>query len=107
MQNERAIPVPAEGLKQPHRGGLILTLGILSIFISCLGLLFGIFAWVMANDDLAKMDRGIMDPSGRYTTHSGKTCGIIGVCWHAFIIVFVIVGLIVRSIVGRDHFLFR
>jgi hypothetical protein len=32
----------------------------------------------MANNDLAEMDAGRMDPTGRGLTAAGKTCGIIG-----------------------------
>ena len=60
---------------KPHRGTLILVLGILSIIIC--GLL-GIPAWIMGNCDLAEMTAGTMDPSGRSTTSAGRICGIIG-----------------------------
>src|SRR5262245_40889125 len=53
---------------QPHRGTLILVLGILSL-VSC-GL-FGPFAWVMGSNDLAEMRAGRMDPEGQGTTEAG------------------------------------
>lgn len=59
---------------QPHRGGQILTFGILGLV--CCGL-FGIAAWVMGNEDLKKMDSGIMDPTGRGLTQAGRIIGII------------------------------
>ena len=62
--------------KRPHRGVLILVLGILGIVL-CMPL--GIAAWVMGNGDLAAMDRGEMDPEGRGMTQAGKICGIISV----------------------------
>ena len=31
----------------------------------------------MANKDMAAMDSGLMDPSGRDQTNAGKICGII------------------------------
>ena len=59
---------------KPHRGTLILVLGIL-------GLLFcqvlGIPAWIMGNNDLKEMNAGTMDPSGRSVTNAGMICGII------------------------------
>jgi hypothetical protein len=61
---------------KPHRGTLILVLGILGI-VMC-GLI-GIPAWIMGNADLREMDAGRMDPSGRSTTNAGKICGIVGV----------------------------
>jgi len=61
---------------KPHRGSKILTLGIISLF--CGGSCFtGLPAWFMGEDDLAKMDRGAMDPSGRTSTNVGRICGII------------------------------
>lgn len=80
---------------EPHRGGLILTLGILSIVtgavampLACLvvvplvadviGLALGISAWVLGGQDLARMRRGLLDPDGRATTQAGRVCGIIG-----------------------------
>jgi hypothetical protein len=59
---------------QPHRGTLILVLGILSLVV-CGPL--GIAAWVMGNTDLAAMRRGEMDPSGEGTTQAGRICGMI------------------------------
>jgi hypothetical protein len=79
---------------RPHRGTLILVLGILGIFV-CFGL--GIAAWVMANADLAAMERGEMDRTGEGQTRTGKICGMIGVglqvlvflAWMAMAVVFV------------------
>jgi hypothetical protein len=59
---------------KPHRGTLILILGILGLVV-CGPL--GIAAWVMGANDLKEMDAGTMDPSGRGTTQGGKICGII------------------------------
>jgi hypothetical protein len=59
---------------QPHRGTLILVLGILSL-VAC-GLL-GPFAWVMGNNDLTEMRAGRMDPEGEGMTNAGRICGII------------------------------
>jgi hypothetical protein len=59
---------------KPHRGTLILILGILGLVV-CQPI--GIAAWVMGNTDLKEMDAGTMDPSGRGTTQAGKICGMI------------------------------
>ena len=61
-------------IPQQHRGVFILVLGIMSL-ICCHPL--GIAPWVMANEDLARMDRGQMDSSGRGLTQAGKVCSII------------------------------
>jgi hypothetical protein len=60
---------------KPHRGTLILVLGILSLVL-CAPL--GVAAWIMGNGDLKEIDAGTMDPSGRSTTNAGRICGIIG-----------------------------
>jgi predicted Zn finger-like uncharacterized protein len=66
----------------PHRGGNILTMGIFSIVLALCcaiaGIGLGIGALTMANADLAKMERGEMDPSGMGNTRAGQICGIIG-----------------------------
>jgi hypothetical protein len=66
----------------PHRGGTILTLGILSIVL-VLGCTFagfiGIAPWTMATADLRAMREGQMDPEGRGTTIAGMIMGIIGI----------------------------
>ncbi|MDH4241328.1 MAG: DUF4190 domain-containing protein, partial [Phycisphaerae bacterium] len=58
----------------PHRGTLILILGILSL-VCCF--ICGIVAWVMGNGDLKEMAAGRMDPAGEGMTKAGKICGII------------------------------
>ena len=74
---------------KPHRGTLILVLGILSLVV-CAPL--GIAAWVMGANDLKEMDAGTMDPSGRGTTQAGKICGIIGTI--LLIVSLIVVGII-------------
>lgn len=61
---------------QPHRGGLILVLGILGIVFGCAPV--AIVSWVMGRSDLAKIDAGVMDPAGRGTTQAGMILGIVG-----------------------------
>jgi hypothetical protein len=69
---------------EPHRGPLILTLGIISLvtaviyFLSCIGLPLGIVAWVLGHRDLKRMERQEMDPQGKGLTQAGWICGIIG-----------------------------
>jgi hypothetical protein len=60
---------------KPHRGGTILTLALIGLFI------FGVLcliAWVMGSNDLREMDAGTMDPNGRSTTSSGRNIGMLG-----------------------------
>ena len=64
---------------RPHRGATILAFGILG-FLVCQ--LFGVAAWVMADNDLREMDRGYMDPSGRDLTRTGRILGWSqALCW--------------------------
>jgi uncharacterized Zn finger protein (UPF0148 family) len=66
---------------EPHRGGSIQTLGILSLCLFCMplvSLILGICAITMANTDLTKMQAGYMDRSGESATNTGKTCATIG-----------------------------
>ena len=67
---------PAQGGLKPHRGGVVLTLGILGL-VCCF--ICGIIAWVMGKNDLREIDAGTMDPAGRGLTNAGKICGIVGV----------------------------
>tara|TARA_B100000676_G_C18077671_1_gene848816 strand:+ start:3092 stop:3634 length:543 start_codon:yes stop_codon:yes gene_type:complete len=75
-------------LLHPHRGGTILTLGILGLI-----LIFplGTAAWIMGASDLRKMNARIMDPAGREATYSGYICGILGTVF--WMIVFIVVVL--------------
>ena len=72
-------------LRKPHRAGTILTLAIIGLLV------FGplcIAAWIMGDSDLREMDAGIMDNSGRSSTSTGKSLGIIGtVLWIIAVIV--------------------
>jgi predicted Zn finger-like uncharacterized protein len=67
---------------EPERGGLVLTLGILSLvcLVCCppAGIGLGIAAWALGGTDVAKMRRGQMDPRGLGATNGGLACGIIG-----------------------------
>ena len=65
-----------QGYMEPHRGGMILALGLLGLLVFPL---LGIPAWIMGREDLKKMDQGRMDPSGRGQTTAGMTMGIIAV----------------------------
>ncbi len=72
----------------PHRGTVILVLGILGI--ACC-FICGIIAWVMGNNDLKQMAAGTMDPSGEGLTKAGKICGMVGV-------ILAIVGIVLQLI---------
>jgi hypothetical protein len=73
-------------VRKSHRAGTILALSIIGLFI------FGplcIAAWIMGDNDLREMDAGIMDNSGRSTTTSGRSIGILGtVLWLLFVLIY-------------------
>lgn len=83
MAEETQIPVAPAGPQystqqtlRPHRGGLVLALGILGL-VCCF--ICGIVAWVLGSGDLKEMAAGRMDPTGQGLTQAGKICGIISV----------------------------
>lgn len=91
-------PVQAEPIYQvqrPHRGVLILVLGILGL-VCCF--ILGIIAWVMGNTDLQEMRAGRMDPSGEGLTQAGRICGIISVVlWLLWFVMAMFVSFIGRA----------
>lgn len=80
VQQVPVVPIdsqsPLQQLLNPHRGGVILALGILGLVVC---FICGIFAWIMGRNDLWEMDMGRMDPSGRGLTQAGRICGIVSV----------------------------
>ena len=82
---------------RPHRGPVILAFGILG-FLLCQ--LFGVAAWVMADNDLREMERGYMDPSGRDLTKTGRILGMVST---ALLAVSVIVLLCFILFAGLAH----
>lgn len=90
--------IPGPPLK-PHRGTTVLVLGICSLVIGgCgIGIILGIVAWVMGNDDLREMDAGRMDPSGRDATQAGRICGMVSVGLAA---VGILVGILYFGVFG-------
>jgi hypothetical protein len=66
---------------QPHRGVIILVLGILALVLGlstgCIGIVLGPIAWVMGNNDLAEMAAFRMDRSGEGMTQAGRICGMV------------------------------
>src|SRR5579885_597413 len=88
---------------QPHRGGLILALGIVSITCGVLaltsvccslalvfplaGLPTGTIAWILGHKDLALIRAREMDPTGEGTTKGGWICGLIGTIVNALALI--------------------
>jgi LSD1 subclass zinc finger protein len=63
---------------EPHRGGMVLALGIVGIVVPLLGGPCAIIAWVMGQRDRVKIHDRVMDPAGEGLTLAGWICGIIG-----------------------------
>ena len=58
----------------------MLAVGLIGMLLSCIplaGWILGGIAVSMANTDLAAMNRGMMDDSGRGLTQGGQVCGTI------------------------------
>ncbi len=73
----------------PHRGGMILTFGIVGLVFcwTFIALVFSALAWVFAVQDLRAMDAGRMDDSGRSSTNTGKILGIVSLALFAAAVV--------------------
>ncbi len=81
----------------PHRGGVILTLGILGLVVCPL---LGIAAWQMGNNDLDQMNYGRMETAGRDLTSAGRVLGMVATV--IFIIQIIFIGLmLIGTLLGR------
>jgi hypothetical protein len=96
----------------PHRGPVILTLGILGLlgslasFLCCLpigvvNLALTLPAWLMGRSDLKAIDAGAMDSSGRGTVMAGFVLGIIGTVLTLLVLI-VIIGFWTYSIISSS-----
>ena len=82
------------GYVAPHRGGLILALGLIGFVISCP--IFSLMAWVMGSHDLSEMRAGRMDRSGEGITQAGLVLGmILSLLWILFGVIALLVFLVV------------
>ncbi|MCL4196089.1 MAG: hypothetical protein KJZ69_01235 [Phycisphaerales bacterium] len=89
-------PPGSYGSMRPHRGALILVLGILGLLLC---VILGIIAWVMGNGDLRQMDAGVMDPAGRGLTQAGRILGMIS-CILAILGIGIGVIIMVLTVIG-------
>ena len=94
MDETNARPQTSHNNLEPHRGTLILVLGILSL-VMC-GFFTGIPAWIMGRNDLRKIKSGLMEPEGEGSTKGGMICGII--C--CIISLLSIIGIILLILLG-------
>ena len=84
----------------PHRGGMVLTLGILSWVICPI---FGPFAWYLGQADLAEIRAGRMDPEGEGMTQAGRILGMVHTILAALALAFycLIIALVIAAEGGR------
>ena len=96
--NPYAAPTTKPGMGhgwEAHRGPTILVLGIVSL-VCCF--FAAIPAIIMANEDLRKMDQGVMNPDGRALTTAGKIIGIVSLIMNAVVIVIQILFVFVGAV---------
>ncbi|MSQ94492.1 MAG: hypothetical protein EXR98_08040 [Gemmataceae bacterium] len=74
-RRRRRSSAASRGSYMPHRGGMILAFGLISMITGIF--VFGILAWVMGNGDLAEIRAGRMDPEGEGLTQAGRILGMI------------------------------
>ena len=81
------------GYVAPHRGGLVLVLGLLGFVGTCP--IFSFLAWIMGSHDLREMRAGRMDRTGESATLAGMIFGmIISILWIVVGVLLSIVALI-------------
>jgi hypothetical protein len=104
--DEPAKKTKPSGKLEPHRGMLILGLGIGSIVLPIvlqfwlIGAVPAILAWMWGKKDLKKMDDGEMDPEGRQYTNIGKILGLVGIIINALGLLAICAGVILWIVVG-------
>ncbi len=80
----------------PHRGGLILILGLLGFIVGCP--IFSLMAWVMGSGDLREMQTGRMDASGESLTRAGQILGmLLAIPWIIGAVIVLIVILVAAA----------
>jgi hypothetical protein len=81
----------------PHRGPLVLVLGILGWVFSCP--VFSVIAWVLGSSDLREMREGRMDPGGQGLVQAGHILGVIyTLLWIAILAIFLFVVVLVAAL---------
>jgi hypothetical protein len=90
------------GYLAPHRGGMILTLGLVSLFCNVL-LVPGILAWVWGRSDLRQMKSGFMDRTGESLTMVGMIIGMVMTLLPLAAIVWVIILIFMVFVSAAAH----
>ncbi len=88
----------------PHRGTMVLTLGICSfggvvLFpLAWAGIVCGILAWVFGHKDLARIKNREMDPEGEGPTKAGMICGMIATIVCSLVVIAQVVVVLIWGI---------
>ncbi len=81
-----AMATAIAGSYLPHRGPLIVALGVIGLLTTCP--IFSVMAWVMGSNDLEEMARGRLDPAGLSTTKIGRMLGMVmSILWIALAVI--------------------
>jgi len=94
---------------RPHRGGIVLGLGILGLISALMLLPLGIVAWILGSKELRGMKAGTVDPSGRSVTQVGWAFGIVGtIAWIAvalftLLILTATIGVVTTTTSDSEH----
>lgn len=87
----------ADSYSVPHRGGIILALGILCWVFSCP--VFSVMAWVMGASDLREMRAGRMDASGMGLTQAGHILGVVySLLWIIVLVVAIFIFILFAAV---------
>jgi len=93
----------------PHRGSLILTLGVISlvcVVIPCIGWLIGIpmaiAAWILGHRDLRRIKNREIDEDGLSGTQGGWICGIIATVLNSLLL-FTCIGMMVTGLLAGGN----
>jgi len=105
---------PQHDYDEPHRGGLILGLGIGGLVLSLMccftvpipiALFIALPAWVLGSKDMRKLNAGEMDPTGKGMTQGGLICGIIGTIFALINLLLLVAGILFGlSAASLDNF---
>jgi hypothetical protein len=93
----------SSGKVAPHRGQLMMMLGILSLFVA--PLILAPITWLLARNDLKEMDEGRMDPAGRPETSTGRLCAMISTFTWPLVVCCCCSAMIGQQLIGGGRFL--
>ena len=94
---EAVAPAAPRPYLVPHRGAMILALGIIAWVFTCP--IFSIVAWMLGAADLREMREGRMEPSGMGLTQAGHILGLIySLLWLALLVIGLFIFVLVMAL---------